>query len=114
MAVNIAIVFALAMAVYALPAGGKIADFVLTLIYAAFIASLAWFGYVLYRTRSNDIDVLSDGWRAALYAALAVFVLALVAMPRLVATSVGLIAWLAALVACALVAVAAYRQSRLY
>ena len=67
---NVAIVVALAAAVAFVPGGGNAADTFLAALSMAFLATLAWFVYVLSRDRQLTLAALSDGQRAILYGAL--------------------------------------------
>jgi hypothetical protein len=67
---NVAIIVAIAAAVAFLPGGGNAAETVLALLSMAFLATLAWFVYVLSRERQLTLSALSDGQRAILYGAL--------------------------------------------
>jgi hypothetical protein len=67
---NVAIILALAAAVAFLPGGGNAAETVLALLTMAFLATLAWFVYVLSRERQLTLTALSDGQRGILYGAL--------------------------------------------
>jgi NAD(P)-dependent dehydrogenase (short-subunit alcohol dehydrogenase family) len=93
---NVAIVFALAAAVYFIPGGGDAAALIGALLSTAILASFVMLAARFYRERRMDILGLPDRWRATLYGALGVIVLAMAARPRLIETGGGTIVWLAA------------------
>ena len=67
-----------------------------------------------YRERRMDILGLPDRWRATLYGALAVIVLAMAARPRLIETGGGTILWLAAVAGSGYALYRVWRQYREY
>jgi hypothetical protein len=93
---NIAIILVLAGAVYFVPGGGDAAALIGALLSTAILAAFVMLGARFYRERRTDILGLTDRWRATLYGALGVIVLAMAARPRLIETGGGTIAWLAA------------------
>jgi hypothetical protein len=93
---NLAIVLALAAAVYLVPGGGDAAALIGALLSTAILASFVMLAARFYRDRRTDILGLEDRWRAILYGALAVIVLAMAARPRLIETGGGTLLWLAA------------------
>ena len=94
---NIAIVLALAAAVYFVPGGGNAAALIGALLSTAILASFVMLAARFYRERRMDILGLPDRWRATLYGSLGVIVLAMAARPRLILTSGGTILWLFAI-----------------
>lgn len=93
---NIAIVLALAAAVAFIPGGGNAAALIGALFSTAILVAFVMFAVRFYRERRMDLFGLPDRWRAVLYGALGVIVLAMAARPRLVETGGGLLLWLAA------------------
>jgi hypothetical protein len=91
---NVAIIALLAAAVAFVPGGGTTASIVggvlSTLILVAFVLLAARF----YRERRLDIESLGDRWRLALYAAIAVLVLAFAGRARLWETGGGTLLWI--------------------
>jgi hypothetical protein len=108
---NIAIILVLAAAVYFVPGGGDAAALIGALLSTAILAALVMLAVRFYRERRMDIVGLPDRWRAILYGALGVIVIAMAARPRLVETGGGTIAWLAAVAGSAY---ALYRVWRYY
>jgi hypothetical protein len=108
---NIAIILALAAAVYFIPGGGDAAALVGALLSTAILVAFVMFAVRFYRERRMDLFGLPDRWRAVLYGALGVIVLAMAARPRLVETGGGLLLWLAAVAGSVF---ALYRVWRVY
>ena len=90
---NIGVVVLLALAVWLLPGGGEGADFIIQLLNAVFIALIAIGGALLYRRFREDIFVLGDRWRFALYAAIGVAVITVAASERLFDSGAGAVLW---------------------
>jgi hypothetical protein len=93
---NIAIILVLAAIVSFVPGGGNGASLIGALFSTAILASFVMLAVRFYRERRMDILDLPDRWRATLYGALGVIVLAMAARPRLIETGGGTILWLAA------------------
>jgi hypothetical protein len=91
---NIAIILVLAAAITLIPGGGRAATIALQVVWLAFLATLFWFGVVMYRQYRVSLYSLGDRRRAILYAALAVATLTLTATGRLWRTGGGSVAWL--------------------
>jgi hypothetical protein len=108
---NIAIILALAAIVYFVPGGGDAAALIGALLSTAILASFVMLAARFYRERRTDIVGLGDRWRALLYGAIGVIVLAMAARPRLVETGGGTLVWLVAVAASAY---ALYRVWRHY
>ena len=96
---NILIVLVIAALVAVLPGGGTGASVALQALYLAFLATLWWFGSILYRQHRVALYSLGDVRRAVLYVAIAVAFVTLTATSRLWASSAGTIAWIVLLVA---------------
>src|SRR3954469_3146834 len=92
---NIAIVLALAAAVYFVPGGGETAALIGALLSTAILASFVLLAARFYRERRMDIVGLGDRWRALFYGAIGAIVLAMAARPRLIVTGAGTLLWLA-------------------
>lgn len=73
---NVAIVLAIAAAVTFLPGGGDVAAVVSRTLSLAFMAVLAWGLFFLYRRHRLDLEQLPIAYRALLYGAGGVLVLA--------------------------------------
>lgn len=90
---NFAIVALIALVLAAAPGGGHTLSVILSLLGVAFAASIAFFGYRLYRERSFTLESLPDLDRLVLYASIAAGFLAWVALPRFKDLGIG--GWLA-------------------
>jgi hypothetical protein len=104
---NVAIVVAIAAAVYLLPGGGRVAHIFEAVLWVAFGVGIAYLGLRIYREHRVALYGLGDRYRGLLYGALAVGVLALIARQRMWQTGTGEVLWFAliALVVYALLAV---------
>jgi hypothetical protein len=91
---NIAIVMALAFAVAFLPAGGNVAEAVMTAITIGFLTAIAWAVYVLSRQNQLTLAALSDGRRAILYGALGLIALLIAGSDEMFSSGGGTLAWL--------------------
>jgi hypothetical protein len=111
---NVAIILAVAAAVYFIPGGGRGASVVSTAVWLAFLATLVWFASIMYREHRVAVYSLGDRRRAIVYAALAVATLTLTATSRLWATGAGSVAWLVLLAAAAYAIIAIVWSARRY
>src|ERR1019366_5022255 len=111
---NIAIVLAIAAAVYFLPGGGRAASTFEAVLWVAFGVGIAYVGLRVYRERRIAIYSLGDNHRALLYGGLACGVFLATARRPLWSTGAGELAWfvLAGIVVYALLAT--YRYWRAY
>jgi hypothetical protein len=90
---NVAIVLAIAAAVYFIPGGGDTASFVAALLFIAMSAIFVWIVARMYRENRVAIFSLGDQNRALLYGAVGLAVLAMAARPRLFDTGAGTLVW---------------------
>jgi hypothetical protein len=111
---NAVIVLLLAGAVAFIPGGGTTASVVGGVLSTLILVSLVFFVARLYREHQFDLAGLGDRWRALLYGAVGIAVLALAAGPRLRATSAGTIVWIALLAAAAYSLYLVWRHHRSY
>jgi hypothetical protein len=111
---NIVIVLALAALVAVLPGGGTaavvIGGVLSTLILVSFVLLAARF----YREHRIDLHSLGDLWRALLYGAVGLAVLAMAARPRLWETGAGTLAWAVLIAAAAYSLYLVWRHYREY
>jgi hypothetical protein len=114
MARNVAIVLAIAAAVYFVPGGGRVANTFEAALWAAFGIGVGYLGLRMYREHHVALHSLGDSHRGLLYGAVALAVFAYVARVRMWQTGSGELAWfvLAGLVVYSLLAV--YRRWRAY
>jgi len=89
----------LAFGVAFLPAGGNVAEAVLTAITIGFLTAIAWMVYTLSRQNQLTLSALSDGRRAILYGAIGLIALLIAGSDEMFATGGGTLAWLLLLAA---------------
>ena len=111
---NIAIILVLGAAVAFIPGGGDAASLIGALFSTGILAAFVMLAVRFYREHRTDIVGLPDRWRAILYGALGVIVLAMAARPRLVETGGGLLLGLAAVAGSAYALYRVWRQYREY
>jgi hypothetical protein len=111
---NVAILVAIAAAVYLLPGGGRAARTFESALWVAFGAGIGYLGVRLYREHRISLHSLGDRHRGMLYGAVALAVFAYAARARMWETGLGELVWflLVGLVVYALLEV--YRYSRTY
>jgi hypothetical protein len=111
---NVAIVVAIAAAVYFLPGGGRAASTFEAALWVGFAAGIGYLGIRLYREHRISLHSLGDRHRGMLYGAVALAVFAIAARGRMWGTGLGELIWflLVGLVVYALLEV--YRYSRTY
>jgi len=111
---NIAIVVAIAAAVYFLPGGGHVASTFEAALWVAFGVAIGYVGLRLYREHRVAIYSLGDRQRALLYGAVALGVFEWAARRRMWETGSGELLWWV-LVGCVVYAVlVVIRQARSY
>jgi hypothetical protein len=91
---NVAIIVAIAAAIAFLPGGGNAAETALAVLSMAFLATIAWFVYVLSRERQLTLAALSDGQRAILYGALGLIAVLIAWSSDAFDTSRGTLVWI--------------------
>jgi hypothetical protein len=91
---NVAIVMVLALFVAFAPAGGNVADAILTAMTMGFLAGIAWMLYVLSRQNQLTLATLSDARRGILYGALGLIALLVAGTDKLFATGGGTLLWI--------------------
>lgn len=111
---NIAIILVLALLVVLVPGGGTGSSVAIQAVSLAFLATLVWFGAMMYRQHRVALYGLGDRRRAILYAALAVATLTLTATPRLWHTGVGSVVWLVLLAGAVYAVIAIVWSARRY
>jgi hypothetical protein len=112
---NVAIILVLAAAVAFVPGGGTTADVIGGVLSTLILASLVVFAGRLYREHRLELEMLGDRWRALLYGAIAVIVVAMAARPRLRAEGDGgTIIWIALLAGAAYTLYLVWRHHREY
>ena len=102
---NIAIIALLAVPVAFLPGGGQAARTVVTALTMAFLATLGFAAYQVYRNNRLTVDTLPDDQRAVLFGSVGVLALMVAgASPMLGGGGFGAVLWVT-LVACAVIAI---------
>ena len=91
---NVAIIALLAAAVAFVPGGGTTASVIGGVLSTLILVSFVFLAVRFYRDRRLDLDSLGDRWRAALYVAIAVIVVAFAARGRMWETGAGTLAWI--------------------
>lgn len=111
---NVAIVVAIAAAIYFIPGGGRAATTFAAVLWTGFGVGVGYVGLYLYRERRVWAHGLGDRHRLILYGAIALGVFLWVGRARMWASEVGKPLWWV-LVGCALYGlVLVYRQARAY
>lgn len=90
---NIAIVLAIAAAVYFLPAGGQLADTFEALLYVGFGVAIGYIGLRFYRENRVSLHGLGDGYRGLLYGSIALALLLWMSRVRMWHTGIGELLW---------------------
>lgn len=111
---NVAIVLALAAAVYALPGAGFAAGLVVWILGVAFLGTMAWFAMRVYRDYQPQLFGLGDRMRGLLYGSIGLAVLTVTATPRLWNSPLGTLAWFALVSVACFGVYTVWRESREY
>ena len=112
---NVAVILILAAAVAFIPGGGTTASVAGAVLSTLILVALVFFVARLYRDHRLDIEMLGDRWRALLYGAVAVIVLAMAARQRLQDQGDGgTIVWIALLAGAAYTLYLVWRHYREY
>jgi len=111
---NVAIVLAIAAAVYVLPGGGRAARTFEAALWVAFAGGMSLLGLRLYRERRMWLYGLGDRHRGLLYGALAAGVFAWMARARMWQSGVGELAWFVLVLGVVWALMEVYRYSRTY
>ncbi|MBI5310399.1 MAG: hypothetical protein HZB14_05150 [Actinobacteria bacterium] len=111
--IGIGVILLLAAGFVALPGGDDAKDVVSAAVQAAFLAAIAWSGWMLYRTRSTWLAELPERDRGILYAALAAGLLTVVGRGRFSEIGEGgTLLWLGVLAGCGFAVFWVWRESR--
>jgi hypothetical protein len=94
-AINVAIVLAIAAAVFLLPGGGQAASTFEGVLLVGFGVGFGYLGLRMYREYRVTVHGLGDRYRAALYGSLALVAFLALGQKRLWQTSLGTLAWFA-------------------
>jgi hypothetical protein len=91
---DIGIIMLLAFCVAFVPAGGNLAEAVLTAITMGFLAGIAWMLFVASRQNQLTLASLNDARRGILYAALGMIALLVAGGDEMTSTGSGTLAWI--------------------
>jgi hypothetical protein len=111
---NVAIVLAIAAAVYFIPGGGRAASTFEAALWVAFGLGLGYLGLRLYREQGIALHSLGEPHRALLYGGVALAVFAYLARARMWQTGIGELAWFVLLGVTVYSLMAVYRHWRAY
>ena len=111
---NVAIVVAIAAAVYLLPGGGRAASTFEAVLWVAFGVGIGYLGLRLYREYRIGLHGLGDRHRGMLYGALALGVLAFIARHRMWESGVGELVWFVLIGLVVYAVIVVYRHWRTY
>jgi hypothetical protein len=111
---NVAIVLVIAAAVYFLPGGGRAANTVEAVLQVGFASGLVYLAVRFYREHRVTMHSLGDRYRALLYGALAVGIVAIAGRARMWQSGLGELLWFVLIGGVAYALVAVYRYSRAY
>jgi hypothetical protein len=112
---NVAIILAMAVAVWKLPGGGTAANTIGNVFSVMFIGGLFFLGYRVYMERREVILGLEERQRGLLYGALALAAFALIATRRMWdADGLGVVIWMAMLGAAAYAVYSVWRAYSSY
>jgi predicted negative regulator of RcsB-dependent stress response len=91
---NVVIVMLLAAIVAFAPAGGNVADAILTAITMGFLTAIGWTVFVLSRQNQLTLAALSDARRAILYGGLGLIALLIAGSDELFSSGGGTLLWI--------------------
>ena len=111
---NVAILLAIAAAVYFIPGGGRAANTFEAALLVAFGVGIGYFGLRMYREHRVALYSLGDTHRALLYGAVALAVFEWVARARMWQTGAGELGWFVLLGITVYALLTVYRQWRAY
>jgi hypothetical protein len=111
---NVLILVALAAVVAFVPGGGSTAAFIAAVLSIAILASFVLLAGRFYRENRVALFSLGDKYRALLYGAIGIAVVAMAARPRLFTTGIGTLAWLVLLGGAVAALYAVWRHHRSY
>jgi len=111
---NVAIILAVAAAVYFIPGSAHATSSFEAALWVGFGGAFGWFGLRLYREHRVALHSLGDRHRALLYGAVALAVFAVEARARMWQTGIGELAWFALIAFVIYALMEVYRFSRSY
>jgi hypothetical protein len=111
---NVAIIVAIAAAVYFIPGGGRAASTFEAVLWVAFGLGVGYLGLRLYREHRVALHGLGDQHRGLLYGAVALAVFEYMARARMWETGFGELAWFVLLGGLIYALLEVFRHSRAY
>jgi len=111
---NVAIVLAIAAAVYLLPSGGKAANTFEALLYVGFGVAIGYIGLRAYRENRVALHSLGDAYRGTLYGSIALALLLWMSRVRMWHTGAGELLWFVLVAGVVYALVAVVRRWRAY
>lgn len=114
MSLYVAIILAIAAAVYFIPGGGRAAETFTAALWVVFAIGIGYLGLHAYREHHVSIYGLGDRYRPLLYGALGVGTVTIVAKDRMWQTTFGEVIWFALMGIVVYALVATYRYWRSY
>ncbi len=109
---NVAIVAILALGLTVLPAGGNVAEAILSALSLTLLAALALLAVRYWGQTSFTRDAMSDRQRGLIYGGLGAIALMVAGADELFSTGVGTIVWLAIIVASIWLIVQTWRDAQ--
>lgn len=109
---NIAIIMLLALLLTVLPAGGNVADAVLTALSLLFLGAIVLLLVRLWRDNSLARDAMTDRQRGTIYACLGAIALMVAGADELFDSGAGTVAWLAIVAVSIWLAITTWRESQ--
>lgn len=109
---NVAIVALLALGLTVLPAGGNVANAILSLLSLILLAAIGLLAVRYWRQTSFSRDAMTDRQRGLTYGALGAIALAVAGTDELFESGVGTIVWLAVMVASIWLLVQTWREAQ--
>ena len=95
---NVVIILLLALALTVLPAGGNVAEAVLTMLSILFAVAIGAMLIRFWKSSSLQRDTFTDRQRWLIYGSIGAIALMLVGTDELLSSGVGMIAWMAVMV----------------
>jgi hypothetical protein len=111
---NIAIVLVLALLLTVLPAGGNLADGILTALFLVFLGSIAMLLVRFWRDNPMTRDVMNDRQRGLFYGSLGAIAIAIAGTDELFDTGLGTVVWLVVLITGVWIVFNTWREANSY
>lgn len=109
---NIAIIALLALLLTALPAGGNVADGILTALWLLFLGAIALLLVRFWKQNSLARDAMTDRQRGTIYGCLGAIALIVAGTDELFDSGVGTVAWLLIMVVSVWLIITTWREAQ--